>query len=90
MSIYLVKVFNDVSSSYQGIDDIEIYPCSTEDKAIEKLHEIFDSKVKYFKEEYDMCLKQGDLSCEIVDGKHFCIHNERDFFSGQIVEKEVI
>lgn len=90
MSIYLVKVLNDVSNNYQGIDDIEVYPCSTYDKAIDKLHNIFEEKIKYFEEEYNLSLKEGDLDYEIADGKHFCIHNDRDFFSGQIVEKEVI
>lgn len=88
--MYIVKILNDIENNYQGIDDVEVYVCSTYRKAINKLSDIFESKVKYFKDEYNLSINDEDLDSEIIADSQFSIHNNRDYFSGKIEEKEVL
>jgi hypothetical protein len=98
MTIYITQILSDVENNYCGLDDtdIEIFTDYEEAKKyLESKHD--DIKYNHFKyaekvkenEDYldvDFCENIGDgTNCDFA----FRISDGKDYFSGQILKKEI-
>lgn len=89
MKVYVVKIFDDIESNYQGIDDFHITLCKDIETAKTILSNELDDVLKYFKERYKEGIKDLDYEYS-EDHLSFSVNNGKDYISGIIQEKEVL
>lgn len=86
MSVYIVKVLNDIQNNYQGVDDIEIYVYDKKVKALMCLMNRALGAINFMVENCHCSIDDLDI---IQEDNLFHVNDQNNYITIKIEEKEV-